>query len=290
MQSGRKSRRQRAWLSQPANEATVGGRPAQSGGRRQLPAWLRREYEPPAPPWRSGGKGGGGKQKREVAGAGDPWHFQSGASKLTQDEKIPCCNPRCPGIGGKQSFKYKHAVGRGHHGFHCMACNMPWQRSWEVHFNGRPPPAGGPNGEDSTGTMMKQTTGQEKSPVQKALPMMRWMNPIKSSWGRLWRSRMKLQGKRPSTTIRTMRVLRWGRLCSRPSLRQWQPGKQQRGLCFDILLQILLATWSSQGQEQGRAAGPTVGSLAPEEELGGARAPGARGPNPERAGRSGGAQ
>ena len=116
---------------------------------------------------------GGGKQKREVAGAGDPWRFQGGASKPMQGEKIPCCNPRCPGIGGKQSFKYKHAVGRGQHGFHCMACNMPWQRSWEVHFNGRPPPAGGPKGEDSTGTMMKQNTGQEKSPAQKALPMMR---------------------------------------------------------------------------------------------------------------------
>ena len=95
---------------------------------------------------------GGGKQKREVAGAGDPWPFQGGASKPKQDEKIPCCNPRCPGIGGKQSFKYKHAVGRGQHGFHCMACNMPWQRSWEVHFNGRPPPwQGAPMGRTALG-------------------------------------------------------------------------------------------------------------------------------------------
>ena len=61
-----------------------------------------------------------------------------------QGEKVPCGNPRCPGIGGRQSFKYEKAIGRGQHGWHCMACNMPWRQSWDVHFNGQPPPLLGP--------------------------------------------------------------------------------------------------------------------------------------------------
>ena len=88
MQSSRKSRRQRAWLSQPANEATVGGRPAQSGGRRQLPAWLRREYEPPVPPWRSGGKGGG-KQKERLLVLGTPGLFRVGPPSLCRAKRFP---------------------------------------------------------------------------------------------------------------------------------------------------------------------------------------------------------
>ena len=196
MQSSRKSRRQRAWLSQPANEATVGGRPAQSGGRRQLPAGLRRDYEPPVPPWRSGGKGGG-KQKREVAGAGDPWPFLGGATKPAQDEKIPCCNPRCPGLGGKQSFKYKHSVGRGQHGFHCMACRMPWQRSWEVHFGGRPPPPGGANGEGSTTTRKILTTGQKRSSALPIQPTYLWMSTIDPFWAQFWSSQMRPRDKGP---------------------------------------------------------------------------------------------
>ena len=71
VQRTRKNRRQRAWLSQPAADGTVGGNPAQRGGRRQLPDWLRRDYEPP-PPWRTGGKGAGKQTKREVAGEGRP--------------------------------------------------------------------------------------------------------------------------------------------------------------------------------------------------------------------------
>ena len=56
MQRTRKSRRQRAWLAEP--DASGGGRkPAQSGGRRLLPEWLRRDETPP--PWRAGGKSGG---------------------------------------------------------------------------------------------------------------------------------------------------------------------------------------------------------------------------------------
>ncbi len=137
-QRARKNRRQRAWLSQPADGASVGGYPAQRGGRRQLPDWLRRDYEPP-PPWRTGGKGGGKQTKREVAGEGCPWPFQGGVPKPRQDVKVPCCNPRCPGISGRQSFKFANSVGKGQRGHHCMACNMPWKRSWNVHFNGHSP-------------------------------------------------------------------------------------------------------------------------------------------------------
>ena len=70
VQHGRKSRRQRAWLSQPVDGSAVGNKPAQSGVRRQLPLWLRRSYEPPIPPWRSGGKGGGKTKSEGISGNG----------------------------------------------------------------------------------------------------------------------------------------------------------------------------------------------------------------------------
>ena len=79
-----------------------------------------------------------------VAGEGRPWPFQGGAPKPRQDVKVPCCNPRCPGVSGRQSFKFANTVGKGQHGLHCLACNMAWERSWNVHFNGHSPPSGGP--------------------------------------------------------------------------------------------------------------------------------------------------
>ena len=174
----RKSRRQKSWLSQPE---TFGGRmpggpTAQRGGQRPLPVWLRRNYEPPPPPWMAGDAGkGGGKQDK--------------------DEKIWCLNPRCPGIGGKPSFKYLYRVGQGQYGFHCMACHTPWQRSWEAHLGGQPPPPGGPKGEDSTSTWAILAAGRVRPTVQRALPTTPWTTPTRSSWGRFCRCQMKLRGK-----------------------------------------------------------------------------------------------
>ena len=141
VQHGRKSRRQRAWLSQPVEGNAVGYKPAQSGVRRQLPSWLRQSNEPSTPPWRSGGRGGGKTKSEGKSGNGVPWPFQGGAAKPVQDDKIPCGNPQCPGFAGKQSFKFKNSIGRGLHGWHCMACRLPWETSWDIYFNGRPPPS-----------------------------------------------------------------------------------------------------------------------------------------------------
>ena len=141
-QTSRKSRRQKAILAQP-NGPSVGGNHAQRSGRRQLPEWLKRGYEPP-PPWRTGGSGGQKPKKKDGAGFGRPWPFQGGASKPHQGEKVPCGNPRCPGIDGRQSFKYEKTIGRGQHGWECLACDMPWRHSWEVYFNGQLPPSWGP--------------------------------------------------------------------------------------------------------------------------------------------------
>ena len=88
---------------------------------------------------------GGQKQKKSGgAGSGRPWPFQGGESKQHLGEKVPCGNPRCPGIGGRQSFKYEKAIGRGQHGWECLACKMPWKHSWAAHFNGPPAPSWGP--------------------------------------------------------------------------------------------------------------------------------------------------
>ena len=75
---------------------------------------------------------------------GAPGLFQRGAPKPKRGgDKVPCCNPRCPGVAGRQSFKWDYAVGRGQNGTHCVACNMSWERSWDVHYNGAAPPTKG---------------------------------------------------------------------------------------------------------------------------------------------------
>ena len=56
---------------------------------------------------------------------------------------MPCCNPSCPGVAGRQSFKYDYAIGKGQSRWNCVACDMPWERSWHVHYNGHAPPARG---------------------------------------------------------------------------------------------------------------------------------------------------
>ena len=174
MQRTRKSRRQRAWLAEP--DASGGGRkPAQSGGRRLLPEWLRRDETPP--PWRAGGKSGGKQAKGQAASMGRPWPFQGGAAKPKQGEQVPCCNPNCPGIGGRQSYKPVHGIGKGQFPWHCMACNMSWKTSWHVHFNGRAPPAGGPKGrrrwldaEDDEEDEWEEEEPSKDSPAFEALP------------------------------------------------------------------------------------------------------------------------
>ena len=82
-----------------------------------------------------------GTKKSGNAGEGRPWPFPEGAPKPKRvGDKVPCCNPRCPGVGGRQSFKWDYAVGRGQNGSHCVACNMAWKKSWNVHYNDEPPP------------------------------------------------------------------------------------------------------------------------------------------------------
>ena len=139
----RKGRRQRSWQSQMGSDA-FGGRPggttAQRSGHRLLPLWLRRDYQPPTPPWRAGGAGERGDNSEQ---ASVPWPFK-GTTRPAKDEKILCCNPNCPGLGGKPSFKYLYRAGQGQYGFQRMACHTPWEKSWEAHFNGRPPATRGP--------------------------------------------------------------------------------------------------------------------------------------------------
>ena len=154
---------------------------------------------------------GGGNRKERLLVLETPGLFRVGPPSLSRTKSFPAATGAAQASAANSPSSISMLLDEG---------NMA-STAWPATCHGRgpgksismddPPRQGAPRGEDSTGTMMKQNTGQEKSPVQKALPMMRWMNPIKSSWGRLWRSRMKLQGKRPSTTIRTMRVLRWGK-------------------------------------------------------------------------------
>ena len=137
VQRSRKQRRHQAGLRQDGNGAGR-GLTAQRSVQRQLPEHLRRSSEP-APPWRAGGQ-------KQVAGKGRPWPFQNGAPTSKRGrEQVPCCNPDCPGVAGRQSFKYADALeqGKGQHCWSCVACDMPWQRSWNVHFNGHTPPARG---------------------------------------------------------------------------------------------------------------------------------------------------
>ena len=137
MQRTRKNRRQQARHSQPAAGSVGGGR-AGNGVHRPLPDWLRRND--PTPPWRSGGMAG--TKKSGNAGEGRPWPFPEGAPKPKRvGDKVPCCNPRCPGVGGRQSFKWDYAVARGQNGSHCVACNMAWKKSWNVHYTVSPLPA-----------------------------------------------------------------------------------------------------------------------------------------------------
>ena len=173
-QRTRKSRRQKAWLAEP--DAGGGSRkPAQSGGRRQLPDWLRRDGAPP--PGRTGGKSGGKQAKGQAAGMARPWPFQGGTTKPKQGEQVPCCNPNCPGVGGRQSYKPVHGIGKGQYPWRCMACNMSWKKSWHIHFNGRTPPAVGQKGrrrwvdaEDEEEDEWEDDEPSNDSPAFEALP------------------------------------------------------------------------------------------------------------------------
>ena len=249
VQRTRKNRRQQAWLSQPPAGAGGGGRSTQSGARRLLPELLRRGYEPP-PPWRSGGMGGAKQKKKEVAGEGRPWPFQDGAPKPKRGgEKVPCCNPRCPGVAGRQSFKYDYAIGRGQNRWQCVACNMPWERSWHVHFNGHAPPLGAQSLEGSAGRTMRKITGRMMTLMVTALPIMPWVMPTKPSLRRSSRSLMRHQGKRASTISRRM-IAPLARRCSRPMLKPWPPSKLWKGLFFDTLRASLLGLWMCFGKRR----------------------------------------
>ena len=86
--------------------------------RKVVPAdYCQNGYDAAMSPHLPGGLeelGGSKQKKQEVAGKGRPWPFQDGAPKSKRGgDKVPCCNPRCPGVAGRQSFRYDYAIGKG---------------------------------------------------------------------------------------------------------------------------------------------------------------------------------
>ena len=84
------------------------------------------------------------RTSQKLLAKGAPGLSRGGAPKSKRGgDKVPCCNPSCPGVAGRQSFKYDYAIGKGQSRWNCVACDMPWERSWHVHYNGHAPPARG---------------------------------------------------------------------------------------------------------------------------------------------------
>ena len=165
-----------------------------------------------------------------------------GASKPNQGEKVPCGNPRCPGIGGRQSFKYEKAIGRGQHGWHCMACNMPWRQSWDVHFNGQPPPSWGPEKGGQHWEDYDEDEWEDDDPSAGY--------PAYDALDDTYKTILAKIVALPDEATRQEAIDHYrnqdspvGKAMLAALLKPWPLGKRQKGQCFGTLLPIQLGTW-----------------------------------------------